>query len=452
MAVFSLIKRRIIAKRDEIAIALYSGDAETAKKLALETLDEAESSLGKFHPETITVLLLTGQVEIANQDYARALEHLMDCRERVERGLFPGHPINITLMSILGQLYREQECFPESLHFYRTLVANFEESHRMGDVMYCTALGQLGNILRLEGDFPAAGEVYGKLLLQFSDSGFEDLDRSKEILGRLGAPSIVEYYDDQFLTLLDEALGYLTPESYADDELRSDIFLEYGNCLVELEDLDGALSQIERAMELKIALHGSSHPALIGVLRSLMILHRRANNLEQYERAEKFLFDLLEKTCGEDSIEVIEALRDAAYLREGQGDLGAVQSYLERALSKAESLKSSDPMRLAAIQHDLGLVLLNRNLTEEASPLIMKAFEARQAHYSSSHPEVAISLLALGALHRRTGDTSRAIMYFNRVAGMSGKTLEPESDLVKNALQQLMEIAQDPGTRGSNKE
>ena len=85
--------------------------------------------------------------------------------------------------------------------------------------------------------------------------------------------------------------------------------------------------------------------------------------------------------------------------------------YIERGAA----MRGSRSGRGYACQN-LGMILLGSGRADEAEELLCAAEQNWRAMFGTTHPKLAITLIGLGRVAERRGDSARAVEYFQEAA------------------------------------
>ncbi|HEU5311343.1 MAG TPA: tetratricopeptide repeat protein, partial [Candidatus Eisenbacteria bacterium] len=117
--------------------------------------------------------------------------------------------------------------------------------------------------------------------------------------------------------------------------------------------------------------------------------------------------------------------------RTGRERTAEAEATCRRALFLKEAVLGTDDASYAASLHGLGALYYARMEYERSRPLLTRAYEIRTKRLGEEHPDVAWSLMILGALESETGSDSAAAGSIGRAVAIQRKRPDTkEIDLV----------------------
>ncbi len=123
---------------------------------------------------------------------------------------------------------------------------------------------------------------------------------------------------------------------------------------------------------------------------------------------------------------VTNALKSSDPLQLGKQDTTIAQA-MESAIASIESgTFKVDPETEAELKDTIGLVLKNNGKYALAAPLLEQSLATREAVFKGDHPDIAVTLQNLGALHVALGQYDKAEPLLARSSAMFEKTRGPE--------------------------
>jgi tetratricopeptide (TPR) repeat protein len=161
-------------------------------------------------------------------------------------------------------------------------------------------------------------------------------------------------------------------------------------------DLEAAVADAERALEIRERVLGADHHL---VARSLNTLGNALYYNAQYDRArEQFArsIEVLEKAVGAGHPTIAPGLSNLGSVAFGQGDYVQAEANYRRALEIMSGTLPEGHPDLSAYYNNMGNVLLKRGDPEGSERDHRKALAIREANLDADHPHVAMSLDNIG--------------------------------------------------------
>jgi serine/threonine-protein kinase len=153
--------------------------------------------------------------------------------------------------------------------------------------------------------------------------------------------------------------------------------------------------------------------------------------------------DALARARDEDERE--RALTASGGLRFRQGKLDEAAAQLGDALALARTHHGETNTRTATIEHDLGVVVLQKGDAKAAATLFEQALATRRTLLGRAHPDIADSEFNLGTALRRSGERERAVQLIGDALSMQRTLLGARHPAVANSLNSLAVIAFEQG-------
>jgi serine/threonine-protein kinase len=137
-------------------------------------------------------------------------------------------------------------------------------------------------------------------------------------------------------------------------------------------------------------------------------------------------------------------LRDLAALGPVQfraGDVAGAERSLREALQLSMSAHGARHTQSARVQHDLGVILLQRGAADEAAKLLEAAEATRRELLGENHPDYAQTVFNLAVARQRLGDAAAAVTLYERALQIQRASLGPDHPDVANSLNSLAMLA-----------
>jgi len=120
-----------------------------------------------------------------------------------------------------------------------------------------------------------------------------------------------------------------------------------------------------------------------------------------------------------------------------RGSSVTAREVLDLGARRIRTELSNQPLISARLMHTMGLVYQNLGLYEDAAPLEQEALEVRRKALGPDHPDVGVSLNALGTLRNKEGRYAEAERLQREAVAVLAKTLGPDSPELAEAQMQL---------------
>jgi serine/threonine-protein kinase len=149
-----------------------------------------------------------------------------------------------------------------------------------------------------------------------------------------------------------------------------------------------------------------------------------------------------------DSADPATRLRDLAALGPVQfraGDVAGAEQSLRTALPLSLQMHGPGHTQSARIQHDLGVILLQRGAAAEAAGLLQAAERTRGRLLGESHPDYAQTVFNLAVAKQRLGDSAAAAPLYERALAIQRASLGPQHPDVAASLNSLAVLAWSQG-------
>ncbi|HVG63254.1 MAG TPA: CHAT domain-containing tetratricopeptide repeat protein [Hyalangium sp.] len=206
-----------------------------------------------------------------------------------------------------------------------------------------------------------------------------------------------------------------------------------------------AVPLVERALALREAVLGGTHPDVASCLNVLGELHWWQG---KYAHVESLLLRALairEAALGNGHPGVASTLNNLANHYTDLGFYHRAAPLYQRALAIREAALGKGHPDVASSLSNLAHLYQFQGLYRQAEPLYQRALAIREAALGKSHPDVAASLNSLAAIHQLQGRYSRAEPLYKRALAVYETALGKKHLLVAYSLSNLAFLYQDQG-------
>jgi tetratricopeptide (TPR) repeat protein len=194
--------------------------------------------------------------------------------------------------------------------------------------------------------------------------------------------------------------------------------------VVPLPEPEGALTILRRGMRRHRRLAGSVVLVLLALAGGLVTTASQARRARQ------------EATRADVVAQFLEDLFQAADPRQAKGEIPDVRELLRRGAGRLGKELHDQPLLRARLLDALGGIHTELGLYDEARPLLAEALAVRERLHGPEHPEVAETLVHLGAVAHLSGK-GEAVPLFNRALAIREEMLGPEHLDVADVLNNL---------------
>ncbi|WP_163996342.1 CHAT domain-containing tetratricopeptide repeat protein [Pyxidicoccus caerfyrddinensis] len=221
--------------------------------------------------------------------------------------------------------------------------------------------------------------------------------------------------------------------------------LAEGLALEDARRYADAVPKVERALALREAALGGSHPdvaSCLHVLGEVLWLQGK------YVRAEALMQHALairEAALGPHHLDVAASLDLLGNLRADLGGYAQAAPLLERALAIREAAPGRGSLDVATSLRHLGRVYQLQGQYARAEPLLERALALREAALGPGHPDVAASLEDLAAVYELRGQYTRAEPLYTRALALHEVAAGGDRLLVAYSLTSLGFLHQQQG-------
>ncbi|HSK81201.1 MAG TPA: tetratricopeptide repeat protein [Thermoanaerobaculia bacterium] len=193
---------------------------------------------------------------------------------------------------------------------------------------------------------------------------------------------------------------------------------------VPLPEPEGALTQLRRGVRRHRRLAGSVALVLLTLAGGLVATASQARRAQQ------------EATRADAVAQFLEELFQAADPRQARGEVPDARELLRRGAERLERELHDQPLLRASLLNALGGIHTELGLYDEARPLLAEALAVRERLHGPEDPEVAETLVHLGAVAHLSGK-GEAVPLFNRALAIREDLLGPEHPDVADVLNNL---------------
>ena len=389
------------------------------------------------------VLRLRGLLDQARaaQDAGKFKDGLTLIAPIAEAADTTGHrPLIAEVQHRLGELHsRASELDAAEPPLWSALWAA-EASHH--DEVAAASWTELLRVMVKQGRFPDAtrwAERAGAAVARLGDPPLADARLANE----LGSFALAEHKSEdaighyrRALELRRAALGPSHPDV-------ASTLTNLGNALHDMDRFDEALATYYEALALREATLGPDHPDVAVTLNNLGALHNTRGRGDEALAVLLRAQDIWARALGPDSPTLFNAGMNIANIYFAQDQRDRSLAVLEQLFARAERVLPQDhPLRLTLI-NNLGVQYLSGDDVVRGEPLLRANVAAKERVYGLDHPEYAEALANLGNLEFRLGRADAARTALERAVEIRERRLGPDhSDLV-HPLANLAQLALD---------
>jgi serine/threonine protein kinase len=233
--------------------------------------------------------------------------------------------------------------------------------------------------------------------------------------------------------LIAESLGRVDTELAGQPALQADLLADFGAVQIGLGDLAGAQASLERALELRVALHGpdSTEATRVEALlaRAAEVSGRRP---EAAERARRIL-PRLEAALGPDHAEVLMLRRVHVRALMAASRFTEAEAEARRVLESGERTRGRDHPETARAATVYGTVLLELSRLEEAEAVLLDAMSRMERAQGADHAMLVYPLHHLGRVYARRDQHAQALAANDRLLEVARRHLGPRHAVVGRA-------------------
>lgn len=211
-----------------------------------------------------------------------------------------------------------------------------------------------------------------------------------------------------------------------------------GRVYTSVGQYDAAQAQLERALEIRRAGLGPSHPDVAGTLAHLADVFRRTGDFRRAEALAEEALEIRRTTLGEDDPSVAESLIQLSGLAVYRTDLEAAEQLGREALDLRLAALGPDHPEVARGLEHLAAVLRRRGRQAEAETHLLEALALRERIGEADQPPAAYLMLRLADLRSQEfGQLEDAEDLYRRAITLLERALGPEHPRVAWALGDL---------------
>ena len=206
-----------------------------------------------------------------------------------------------------------------------------------------------------------------------------------------------------------------------------------------------AITRGERALTLREAVLGGTHPEVAASLDWLGLHHLLRGDLVQAEPLLQRAVAIREAALGKDHPELAGTLTTLGNLYAAQALYGRAEPLYARALALREAAFGKDHLSVAEPLHHLAKLYSDQRLYARAEPLFLRALAIREAALGPGTVEVAQTLHALAWLYDLQGLYAQARPLAERALAIREVALGKDHPLVADSLLDLIGHYQSQG-------
>jgi serine/threonine-protein kinase len=362
-----------LSAADNLGWALLSaGDFAAAEEVFQDVLTQTRRVYGEDHPSTVGAVAALGTVAYDQGDYAAAESFYRDSMAGFIAALGESHPeVSIAsnnLATTLEMLARNEE----AEHYYRRAYELSQVAWGPEHPETATTLSNVGVFLLRDGQFDEAGESIREALEMRRRVLGEDHPHTVASAG-IYAVYLQEVGDFEGALRQYEVALVRRRQAHGDDHpLYGASVGHYGDLLREMGDLEGARAALVQADGILRAAYPEGHNRLAA---NTLMHARLADAGGDAALAASLYADALsqyEALVASDHPAIASALLYYGEFRTRQGDLGAGEAALRRAVAIWSGRRSERNWRLGEAQSALGDNLGRQELCEASSTLLMQ--------------------------------------------------------------------------------
>lgn len=208
--------------------------------------------------------------------------------------------------------------------------------------------------------------------------------------------------------------------------VQAQMFDVVGQIYGRLGSYEQAERVLERAVQIRTRVHGSSAPETVDSRESFGVLLGDAG---QYESAERLLRNVLETrqtVLQDDIVARARTKRRLAYVLRRQGRYDEAKVLLEESLPLVEAHLGEQSEEAVAIKSSLGAVLQNLGEYDASESLYRSVLAERRRKMTPPHPILAMSINSLATLLMNVGQLEEAQDLFDEALHMREDLFGPE--------------------------
>jgi tetratricopeptide (TPR) repeat protein len=218
-----------------------------------------------------------------------------------------------------------------------------------------------------------------------------------------------------------------------------------GTILYAKGDLDGALTYAKQALAIDEKVYGAEHP-MIAI---------RANNIGQILRAKGDLDGALtntqralaidEKVYGPEHPKVAIRANNIGTILYAKGDLDGALTYAKQALAIDEKVYGAEHPTVGRDFNNIGTILHAKGDLDGALTYAKQALAIDEKVYGAEHPDVARDFNNIGQILKTKGDLDGALTYAKQALAIDEKVYGPEHPTVARDFNNIGQILKTKG-------
>jgi tetratricopeptide (TPR) repeat protein len=220
---------------------------------------------------------------------------------------------------------------------------------------------------------------------------------------------------------------------------------EEGKKLREAGKYAEAMPLVERALELREAIHGGTHLEVASCLNLLGDVHQLRGSYTHAEPLYERALAIREASLGMNHPDVATSLNSLANLYRSQGLHAEAEPLYERALAIREAALGKSHPDVAKSLNNLALLYRTQGRHAKAEPLYERALAIWEATLGKNHPDTAVALNNLAMLYRDQGLYARAEPLYERALAIWEATLGKNHPNIATTLNNLAILYRDQG-------
>ena len=224
--------------------------------------------------------------------------------------------------------------------------------------------------------------------------------------------------------------------------VQAELLHTMGRSYMGLGLFDEAETLLTSALDLRRRLYGTEHP----VASSLQTLGDLKTLQGDYARGEALLREALalhRRHRGEASEAVARSLMRLARILDHKGELEESERHFREAIAVGRGLALDEALALALDHYSHLLIRLSRY--DEAEALLREAIGIYRGLYGEMHPESALGLAQLAALHEARGDYQEAEALFREAEAVQRQLFEGAHPHLASTLNNLADLLRHRG-------
>ena len=321
--------------------------------------------------------------------------------------------------------------------------ATLEQARALGyRPMEVEAVLRTGELEQKAGHYDRAQRYIEEAYFSARDEGFDVLGTRAAIElihlvgSRRGRPDEAQRW---------ERFAWSGLQRVSDPSVEASYLNNSGLLAGELDDYDGAIESLERALEIRERLGGPDHPRVARVLNNLALMHDRQGRYDQALELHERAFDIRERVLGPTHPDVATSLLNISNIYKVRADYDQALEMLQRAHSIWERAYGSDHPNTAGTLVNLGSIHEQRGDNEKAIEHYQSALVVLRRTQGEHHPNVGGTIANMGNAYRNLGDNERALELYRQALEIFERTLGPDDDMVSIALVNMGSVALDEG-------